>query len=74
MLCASDIYTLITYVGFVNYLFYGVTVAGLIVLRVQQPSMQRPIKVTADESSLLSHPRHLRAQHYTAELFPAVLW
>ncbi|CAF97717.1 unnamed protein product, partial [Tetraodon nigroviridis] len=46
MLCTSDIYTLINYVGFVNYLFYGVTVAGLIVLRVQQPSMQRPIKIS----------------------------
>lgn len=49
MLCTSDIYTLINYVGFVNYLFYGVTVAGLIVLRVQQPSMHRPIKVRADK-------------------------
>ncbi|XP_029686956.1 large neutral amino acids transporter small subunit 2 isoform X2 [Takifugu rubripes] len=46
MLCTSDIYTLINYVGFVNYLFYGVTVAGLIVLRVQQPSMHRPIKIS----------------------------
>lgn len=55
MLCTSDVYTLINYVGFVNYLFYGVTVAGLIVLRVQQPSLQRPIKVTEDKSSLLPH-------------------
>lgn len=55
MLCTSDVYTLINYVGFVNYLFYGVTVAGLIVLRVQQPNMRRPIKVTAGK---------------TAELFP----
>lgn len=47
MLCTSDIYTLINYVGFVNYLFYGVTVAGLIVLRVREPSRHRPIKVTA---------------------------
>lgn len=51
MLCTSDVYTLINYVGFVNYLFYGVTVAGLIVLRVRQPSLQRPIKVTEDKSS-----------------------
>ncbi|KAK1889609.1 Large neutral amino acids transporter small subunit 2 [Dissostichus eleginoides] len=28
MLCTSDMYTLINYVGFINYLFYGVTVAG----------------------------------------------
>lgn len=55
MLCTSDVYTLINYVGFVNYLFYGVAVAGLMVLRVQQPSLQRPIKVTEDKSSLLPH-------------------
>ncbi|XP_029970454.1 large neutral amino acids transporter small subunit 2 [Salarias fasciatus] len=46
MLCTSDIYTLINYVGFINYLFYGVTVAGQIVLRVQKPDMPRPIKVS----------------------------
>eukprot|EP00064_Thunnus_orientalis_P006677 superscaffoldBa00000708_g6695 len=46
MLCTSDIYTLINYVGFINYLFYGVTVAGQIVLRFKQPDMYRPIKVS----------------------------
>ncbi|XP_075876686.1 large neutral amino acids transporter small subunit 2 isoform X2 [Nelusetta ayraudi] len=46
MLCTSDIYTLINYVGFINYLFYGVTVAGQIVLRVKKPNMHRPIKVS----------------------------
>ncbi|KAM7366362.1 hypothetical protein PAMP_015809 [Pampus punctatissimus] len=46
MLCTSDIYTLINYVGFINYLFYGVTVAGQIVLRIKQPNMHRPIKVS----------------------------
>ncbi|XP_071368798.1 large neutral amino acids transporter small subunit 2 [Centroberyx affinis] len=46
MLCTSDIYTLINYVGFINYLFYGVTVAGQIVLRFKQPNMYRPIKVS----------------------------
>lgn len=45
MLCTSDIYTLINYVGFINYLFYGVTVAGQIVLRFKEPDMYRPIKV-----------------------------
>uniref|UniRef100_A0A8C1S7V0 Solute carrier family 7 member 8a n=1 Tax=Cyprinus carpio TaxID=7962 RepID=A0A8C1S7V0_CYPCA len=45
MLCTSDMYTLINYVGFINYLFYGVTVAGQIVLRVKQPDMHRPIKL-----------------------------
>ncbi|XP_026169024.1 large neutral amino acids transporter small subunit 2 isoform X2 [Mastacembelus armatus] len=46
MLCTSDIYTLINYVGFINYLFYGVTVAGQIVLRIKQPDIYRPIKVS----------------------------
>ncbi|KAM6948634.1 large neutral amino acids transporter small subunit 2-like [Aplochiton taeniatus] len=46
MLCTSDMYTLITYVGFINYLFYGVTVAGQIVLRIKQPDLYRPIKVS----------------------------
>uniref|UniRef100_A0A7N6FGT6 Solute carrier family 7 member 8b n=1 Tax=Anabas testudineus TaxID=64144 RepID=A0A7N6FGT6_ANATE len=41
-----DIYTLINYVGFINYLFYGVTVAGQIVLRIKEPNMYRPIKVS----------------------------
>lgn len=45
MLCTSDMYTLINYVGFINYLFYGVTVAGQIVLRIKQPDIYRPIKV-----------------------------
>ncbi|KAK7159540.1 hypothetical protein R3I94_005778 [Phoxinus phoxinus] len=44
MLCTSDIYTLINYVGFINYLFYGVTVAGQIVLRIKEPDIHRPIK------------------------------
>lgn len=46
MLCTSDMYTLINYVGFINYLFYGVTVAGQIVLRIKQPDIHRPIKVS----------------------------
>lgn len=45
MLVTSDIYTLINYVGFINYLFYGVTIAGQIVLRWKKPDIPRPIKV-----------------------------
>lgn len=48
MLCTSDVYTLINYVGFINTLFYGVTVAGQIVLRFKQPDKDRPIKVKTD--------------------------
>ncbi|TNN71991.1 Large neutral amino acids transporter small subunit 2 [Liparis tanakae] len=46
MLCTSDMYTLINYVGFINYLFYGVTVAGQIVLRIRQPDLHRPIRIS----------------------------
>ncbi|XP_060111349.1 large neutral amino acids transporter small subunit 2 [Heteronotia binoei] len=46
MLVTSDIYTLINYVGFINYLFYGVTVAGQVVLRFREPHRPRPIKVS----------------------------
>uniref|UniRef100_A0A8C4N463 Solute carrier family 7 member 8 n=1 Tax=Eptatretus burgeri TaxID=7764 RepID=A0A8C4N463_EPTBU len=46
MLTTSDIYTLINYVGFVNYLFYGVAVAGLMVLRWKHPEIPRPIKIS----------------------------
>ena len=45
MLVTGDIYTLINYVGFINYLFYGVTVAGQIVLLWKKPDINRPIKV-----------------------------
>ncbi|XP_014441770.1 large neutral amino acids transporter small subunit 2 isoform X3 [Tupaia chinensis] len=45
MLVTSDMYTLINYVGFINYLFYGVTVAGQIVLRWKKPDIPRPIKI-----------------------------
>uniref|UniRef100_V9KPA2 Large neutral amino acids transporter small subunit 2 n=1 Tax=Callorhinchus milii TaxID=7868 RepID=V9KPA2_CALMI len=45
MLVTSDIYTLINYVGFINYLFYGVTIAGQIVLRWREPDLPRPIKI-----------------------------
>lgn len=46
MLVTSDMYTLINYVGFINYLFYGVTVAGQIVLRWKKPDIPRPIKIS----------------------------
>ncbi|XP_058709126.1 large neutral amino acids transporter small subunit 2-like [Poecile atricapillus] len=45
MLVTGDIYTLINYVGFVNYLWYGVTVAGLLLLRWREPELPRPIRV-----------------------------
>ena len=53
MLVTSDMYTLINYVGFINYLFYGVTVAGQIVLRWKKPDIPRPIKVRGPASEPL---------------------
>lgn len=41
----GDTYTLINYVSFINYLCYGVTIIGLIVLRWKKPKIFRPIKV-----------------------------
>nr|XP_033795990.1 asc-type amino acid transporter 1 [Geotrypetes seraphini] len=41
----GDLYTLINYVSFINYLCYGVTVMGLIVLRLKKPKLYRPIKI-----------------------------
>lgn len=41
----GETYTLINYVSFINYLCYGVTIIGLIVLRWKKPKVFRPIKV-----------------------------
>uniref|UniRef100_A0A8C4S4P6 Solute carrier family 7 member 10b n=1 Tax=Erpetoichthys calabaricus TaxID=27687 RepID=A0A8C4S4P6_ERPCA len=41
----GETYTLINYLSFINYLCYGVTVAGLLVLRWRKPNLFRPIKV-----------------------------
>ncbi|XP_075045284.1 asc-type amino acid transporter 1 isoform X2 [Mixophyes fleayi] len=45
IMLVGDTYTLINYVSFINYLCYGVTIMGLIVLRFKKPNMFRPIKV-----------------------------
>lgn len=41
----GDTYTLINYVSFINYLCYGVTILGLLVLRWRRPALHRPVKV-----------------------------
>uniref|UniRef100_A0A8D2PC03 Solute carrier family 7 member 10 n=1 Tax=Zosterops lateralis melanops TaxID=1220523 RepID=A0A8D2PC03_ZOSLA len=46
IMLVGDTYTLINYVSFINYLCYGVTILGLIVLRWKKPKIFRPIKVT----------------------------
>ncbi|KAJ7421531.1 hypothetical protein WISP_42063 [Willisornis vidua] len=45
IMLVGDTYTLINYVSFINYLCYGVTIIGLIVLRWRKPKIFRPIKV-----------------------------
>lgn len=46
IMLVGDTYTLINYVSFINYLCYGVTIIGLLVLRWKKPKIFRPIKVT----------------------------
>lgn len=45
ILCIGETHNLINYVSFINYLSYGVTIAGLIYLRKKKPNLARPIKV-----------------------------
>lgn len=53
IMLVGDTYTLINYVSFINYLCYGVTIIGLIVLRWKKPKIFRPIKVTLSELNVL---------------------
>lgn len=53
IMLVGDTYTLINYVSFINYLCYGVTIIGLIVLRWKKPKIFRPIKVTTLKLNLL---------------------
>ncbi|XP_068595879.1 asc-type amino acid transporter 1 [Brachionichthys hirsutus] len=45
ILCIGETHNLINYVSFINYLSYGVTIAGLLYLRKTKPNLARPIKV-----------------------------
>ncbi|XP_004858976.1 asc-type amino acid transporter 1 isoform X6 [Heterocephalus glaber] len=45
IMLVGDTYTLINYVSFINYLCYGVTILGLLVLRWRRPALHRSIKV-----------------------------
>lgn len=46
MLVTSDITALINYVGFANWVWYGVAIAGQVYWRFKYPDLERPIKVT----------------------------
>ena len=45
-LCSTDMYRLINYVAFVNWLSIGLSVVALLWFRWKRPGMQRPIKVS----------------------------
>uniref|UniRef100_A0A0L8HJM7 Amino acid permease/ SLC12A domain-containing protein n=1 Tax=Octopus bimaculoides TaxID=37653 RepID=A0A0L8HJM7_OCTBM len=44
-LCIGNIYKLINYMAFVEAIFFGITISGLLYLRKTKPNMKRPIKV-----------------------------
>ncbi|KAJ4923578.1 hypothetical protein JOQ06_004116 [Pogonophryne albipinna] len=46
ILCIGETHNLINYVSFINYLSYGVTIAGLLYHRWKKPNLYRPIKVS----------------------------
>lgn len=45
-LSIGDVYTLINYASFVEALFIGLSIAGLLYLRYKFPDRERPIKVS----------------------------
>lgn len=54
ILCIGEMHNLINYVSFINYLSYGVTIAGLLYLRKKSPHLPRPIKVHKPENQTAS--------------------
>ncbi|KAJ0029267.1 hypothetical protein NQD34_004264 [Periophthalmus magnuspinnatus] len=46
ILCIGETHNLINYVSFINYLSYGVTIAGLVYYRWKKPYLYRPIQVS----------------------------
>lgn len=45
-LCIGNVYKLMNYMAFVEGIFFGFTITGLIILRITQPKMKRPIKIS----------------------------
>lgn len=73
IMLVGDTYTLINYVSFINYLCYGVTIIGLIVLRWKKPKIFRPIKVTMLKLNLLVTTAMQRAGWAHQALHPPIL-
>ena len=61
IMLVGDTYTLINYVSFINYLCYGVTILGLLVLRWRWPALHRPIKVRPGGDQPAHVPEAVRA-------------
>lgn len=59
IMLVGDTYTLINYVSFINYLCYGVTILGLLVLRWRRPALHRPIKVRLE----IARATFIQAEH-----------
>lgn len=50
IMCIGETHNLINYVSFINYLSYGVTIAGLLYYRWKKPNLYRPIKVSLKQT------------------------
>lgn len=73
IMLVGDTYTLINYVSFINYLCYGVTIIGLIVLRWKKPKIFRPIKVKMLQLNPLAAVAMQRAGQANQTLCPPAL-
>lgn len=55
MLISDDMYALINYMSFVQWLSVGMSVSGLLYLRYKKPEWERPIKVRERSFNISVH-------------------